>query len=276
LEIVAAIRAAGLETLRRTSVKRTVIAIAGCEIEVQEEGSGAPLLFLHAANGFRPNDPYIAALSAGRRLICPSHPGFGTSSLPGWIDSVDDIAHIYLELMDQMGLTKVDLIGCSIGGWISTEMLTKAPERFGKVVLVAPVGIKTGPWDKLDIPDIFVMPPTEVPKMMFHDPAKMAVDPAKLTDDQLAIQARNRETLALLVWEPYMHNPKLTHRLQRVSSPTLFVRGASDGLVSAAYLENYAKFVKGAKTATIPEAGHAPHLEQPEAFTRVVVDFLGH
>ena len=177
--------------------------------------------------------------------------------------------------MDRLGLAQVDIIGCSIGGWIAAEMLTKAPERFGKVVLVGPVGVKTGPYDKLDIPDIFVLPPPEVAKLMFHDPVKMAPDLTKLSDAELSVQVRNRETLALLVWEPYMHNPKLPHRLQRVASPTLFVRGASDGLVSAAYLENYAKLVKGATTATIAEAGHAPHVEQPDAFAKLVLDFLG-
>ena len=47
---------------------------------------------------------------------------------------------------------------------------------------------------------------------------------------------RNRETLALLAWEPWMHNPKLKHRLHRAGMPALFVRGESDGLVSAEYL----------------------------------------
>ena len=188
---------------------------------------------------------------------------------------MDDIAHIYLELMDHLGLAKVDVIACSVGGWIAAEMMTKTPERFGKVVLVAPVGVKTGPTDKLDIPDIYVMPPADVPKLMYHDPVKNAVQPAMLSDEELAISARNRETLALLVWEPYMHNPKLKRRLHRVASPTLFVRGASDGLISAAYLEAYAGLVPGARTATIPEAGHGPQIEQPQAFARMALDFLG-
>ena len=64
-----------------------------------------------------------------------------------------------------------------------------------------------------------------------------------MSDDELNIVARNRETLALLTWEPYMHNPKLKHRLHRVTVPTLFVRGASDGIVSADYLERYAALV---------------------------------
>src|SRR5262245_42635319 len=68
---------------------------------------------------------------------------------------------------------------------------------------------------------------------------------------------------ALLTWEPYMHNPKLKHRLHRVNVPTLFLRGASDGIVSAEYLERYAALIPQARTETIAEAGHLPHVEQP-------------
>ena len=255
-------------------MKRSAVTIANCELEIHEGGEGAPLLFLHPGGGFDANDPYVGLLSAHRRVIAPSHPGFGASQLPGWIDHVDDIAHIYLELMDRMGLDRIDLMGCSIGGWIAAEMVTKCPERFRRVVMVAPVGVKTGPSDRLDIPDIYVMPPADVQKLLFHDPAARAVDPSTLSDEELAIQARNRETLALLVWEPYMHNPKLRRRLHRVASPTLFVRGASDGLVSAAYLDAYAALVPGAITATIAQAGHAPQLEQPQAFAQMTLDFL--
>ncbi len=256
-------------------MQRSTVTIAGCELEVHETGSGTPLLYLHPGGGFRPTDAFLAEAAKTRRVIAPSHPGFGGSALPDWIDSVDDIAHIYLELMDHYGLQKVDVIGCSIGGWITMEMATKAPERFGKIALMAPVGVKTGPADQLDIPDIFVMAPPDLPKIMFHDPSKFPFDPSKMSDAELAVHVRNRETLALLVWEPYMHNPKLKHRLQRVKSPTLFVRGASDGLVSEKYMQAYAKLVPGAKTLTIPEAGHALQQEQPQAFGKAVLEFLG-
>jgi pimeloyl-ACP methyl ester carboxylesterase len=87
--------------------------------------------------------------------------------------------------------------------------------------------------------------------------------------------ARNRETLALLAWEPYMHNPKLIHRLHRVTAPTLFLRGESDGLVSADYLDRYARLVPNSKLATIAQAGHVPQLEQPQATADKVLAFLG-
>ncbi len=255
-------------------MQRSTVNIAGCELEIHEQGSGAPLLYLHPGGGFRPTDTFIPQLAGNRRLICPSHPGFGRSALPDWIDSVDDIAHIYLELMDHYGIAKTDIVGSSIGGWITAEMATKAPERFSKIVFSAPVGVKTGPSDRLDIPDIFVMAPADVPKLMFHDPAKFAFDPSKLSDEELSINLRNRESLALYVWEPYMHNPKLPHRLQRIKSSALFMRGASDGLVSAQYMDAYAKLVAGSITRTIPEAGHALQQEQPQAFARAVLDFL--
>jgi pimeloyl-ACP methyl ester carboxylesterase len=102
----------------------------------------------------------------------------------------------------------------------------------------------------------------------------MKLDLAKLTDDELAIMFRNRETLALLVWEPWMHNPKLKRRLHRAAMPALFVRGESDGLVSADYLSAYAKLLPNARTATIPAAGHAPQQEQPQALVKAVLDFL--
>jgi pimeloyl-ACP methyl ester carboxylesterase len=255
-------------------LQRETIAIAGVELDLFQDGEGSPILFLHGAQGFAPEHPYVRLLSARHHLIAPSHPGFGQSSLPDWIDATEDIAYIHLELMDRLGLAQVDVIGCSLGGWIAAELATKSPTSVRRMVLVGPVGVKTGPIDKLDIPDIFATPQNQMERLLFHDPERMRIDPSQLTDDQLAISARNRETLALLVWEPYMHNPKLRHRLHRVTAPTLFLRGESDGLVSAEYLAAYARLLPNARIGTIAAAGHAPHMEQPEAFAAKVLAFL--
>ena len=255
-------------------MRRDIIAITGVELELFEAGNGPPILFLHGAGGFAPEHPYVEPLSARHRLIAPSHPGFGNSSLPEWIDAVDDIAYIHLELLDRIGLDQVDVIGCSIGGWVAAELATKIPKAVRRLVLVGPVGVKTGPVDRLDVPDIFALPQSTLEKLLFHDPERMRMDPARLTDEQLAVSVRNRETLALLAWEPYMHNPKLPYRLHRVTAPTLFLRGESDGLVSAAYLAAYARLLPNARTETIAAAGHAPHIEQPDAFARTVLQFL--
>ena len=252
----------------------TTIKIAGIDIELFETGTGAPLLWLHGGQGFNPDHEFVPLFGARRRLVAPSHPGFGKSAMADWIDNIDDIAHIHLELMDRLGLQHVDVIGNSIGGWIAAEIATKVPERVRRLVMVGPVGIKVGPSDRLDIPDIFAMPADDAAKLMHHDPAKMKVDLAKMSDDELTAMLRNRETLALLVWEPWMHNPKLKHRLHRITAPALFVRGESDGLVSADYMQAYAALLPNAQTATIAAAGHAPQQEQPQAFAKTVLEFL--
>jgi pimeloyl-ACP methyl ester carboxylesterase len=60
-----------------------------------------------------------------------------------------------------------------------------------------------------------------------------------------------------------------------VKAPTLFLRGDSDGLVSADYLERYARLLPNSKLVTIAQAGHVPQLEQPQATADKVLPFLG-
>jgi pimeloyl-ACP methyl ester carboxylesterase len=258
----------------RSRFSRSTMPLGGVELELFEGGEGTPLLFLHGAQGVLPAQGFLATLASERRVIAPSHPGFGRSTLPDWLDRADDIARIYLELMDRLGLDAVEMIGCSVGGWIAADLASTAPERVRRLVLVGPVGVKVGPAERLDIPDIFAMPQEKLNRLLYHDPDKHRPDFAAMSDEEITIVVRNRETLALITWEPYMHDPKLRHRLHRASMPALFVRGASDGLVSAEYLTAYAALLPDARIETIAEAGHAPQVEQPERLAAAVVKFL--
>jgi pimeloyl-ACP methyl ester carboxylesterase len=140
--------------------------------------------------------------------------------------------------------------------------------------MIGPVGVKVGTPDKLDIPDVFAMPQDKFAKLVFHDPEKHRPDLKTLPDEAIVAMARNRETLALIAWEPYMHNPKLKHRLHRVTAPALFMRGESDGLVSGEYLKKYAALLPNARIETIPQAGHGPQVEQPQAVLAKTLAFL--
>jgi pimeloyl-ACP methyl ester carboxylesterase len=247
-----------------------MISLANIDLELIDRGRGEPLLYLHGGAGIAVDLAFLELLGRDRRLISPSHPGFGKSSLPDWLDSIGDIVHAYLELMDRLDLGRIDIVGFSIGGWIAADLASKVPERVRQLVLIGPVGVKTGPADRLDIPDVFAMSRERLDRLRFHDPAKNPVDVAAMSDEQLHIAARNTETLALLTWEPYMHDPKLRHRLHRVNMPTLLVRGESDGIVSAEYLARYAALLPQARIETIAAAGHLPHVEQPQAtFSRI-------
>jgi pimeloyl-ACP methyl ester carboxylesterase len=167
------------------------------------------------------------------------------------------------------------VIGASLGGWIAAEMAVKCADRLVGLVLVAPLGIKVGDRETRDIPDIFALHPDEVLRLQYRDPARAAVDTAKLADHQLIVIARNREATAQYAWEPYFHNPKLRRRLRRIPVPTLLLWGADDRFVTADYYgAAYRAAIPGARLETIERAGHFPHLEQPDALVERVGQFL--
>jgi len=259
----------------QTGLARETMQLGEVEIELYQGGGGQPLLYLHGGSGLVPEAPFLASLCRRFRVIAPVHPGFGGSSLPIWIDSVDDFAHLYLELIGRLKLSSVMLVGHSIGGWTAAEIATKSTASIDRLVLVAPVGIKVGPVDKLDIPDIYAMPQDQIDRLLYADPERWRPDAGKLSDAELLTRARNRQTLALITWEPYMHNPKLRHRLHTIDRPTLLIRGAQDGLVAKDYAAAYAGLIPGAKLVTIDGAGHAPQVEQAERFVAEIVRFAG-
>jgi len=56
--------------------------------------------------------------------------------------------------------------------------------------------------------------------------------------------------------------------------PTLLLWGLQDRIVSADYGRAYAAEIPGAKFALIDQAGHFPHIEQPQEFARQVLSFV--
>ena len=177
---------------------------------------------------------------------------------------MDDVAYIYLDILDRLDLRAIPVIGCSLGGWIAAEMATKDDARL-ELRLIDPVGIKIGgPMDR-DIQDIWGLHPQKLAALTWFDARHGTRDFSTLSDDELTIVARNAESLARFCWQPYMHNPKLKHRLHRIAVPTLLVWGESDGIVTPAYGEAYRALIPGAEMTVIREAGHYPHIEQPAA-----------
>jgi pimeloyl-ACP methyl ester carboxylesterase len=246
--------------------------LQGVEVEVARKGAGAPLLLLHGGGGPVIGQPFTDELSRKFEIIAPTHPGFGGTKVPDHFDGMEDLKYLYLDLLDALDINDAVLMGISMGGWLAAELATISCARFSKLILVDAVGVKIGGPTDRDIVDIWGIPPEEATRIMWHDPEK-APKMEGLSDEAFAGIAANRIALGLYTWEPYMHNPKLPHRIHRISVPTLVIWGASDGLVKPDYGEAYAKLIEGAKFVAIPEAGHSPHAEQPEAFLSQVLAF---
>lgn len=250
-----------------------IIRIGEVEIEAQRRGKGAPLLLLPGEDALEIESPFLTRLAENHEVILLWPPGFGRSNRPEWV-TMDDVPYLYLDVMARLGLNNVPVMGCSMGGWIAVEMATRSDAGMSKLVLVDPYGIKVGgPMDR-DIADIYMEHPTRLAALKWADPSKGERDLVSRPDDELFIIARNIESCARLCWEPYMHNPKLRRRLHRITTPTLFVWGEKDGVVTPDYGRAYAAGVSGAKFELIANAGHLPHIEQTEAFFAAVNPFL--
>ena len=251
----------------------TSIVVNGTTIEMVDRGKGRPILFLHPGIGFDATAPVLAELARGGRLIAPWHPGFGTSQLPKGMSTVDDVSYFYLDLLDQLDLSDVYVIGIGLGGWIAAEIAVKNSARLSRLALANAIGVKIGDRETRDIVDIWSLMPDEVAELAYFDPAAHKRDYKNLPEKESLVAARNREATARLAWSPYMHNPKLKHRLHRVRLPTLFLWGTADRILSEKYGRGFCSMIAGARFETVERAGHYPHLEQPEEFARRALAF---
>ena len=250
------------------------LMVHGIELETVRRGAGRPILLLHGFQTIDPGARFLDLLARHGEIIAPSSPGFGRSPRPKDFDTVYDLVHLYLELVDTLSPEKVTLIGLSFGGWLAAEVGAACSDRLRKLVLVDPVGIKVSGPDTPDILDIFNRSPDEVRQKSWHDPDRFAPDFNAMSDEALTVYARNREALCLYAWHPYMYNPQLPRWLGRIKVPTLLLWGESDRVVTPDYGRAYSRLIPGSRFELIERAGHHPEIEQPEVFVERVSRFL--
>jgi pimeloyl-ACP methyl ester carboxylesterase len=248
--------------------------LQGIEVDVVRRGKGQPMLLLHGGGGPAGKLPFFDRLAQHFDVIAPTHPGFGGSNIPDHFDRIDDLVFLYLDLLEELDLRDVILLGFSMGGWTAAELATMTTERLSRLILVSSVGVKVGGREDRDIADVFAISSEQLIEIMYHDPS-LAVDVTELPDEQLQIIAANRIALGVYTWEPYMHNPKLPGRLHRIKIPTHFVWGASDGLVTLDYGRAFCAMISGATMTVIERAGHSPQIEQADQFVKAVLALTG-
>jgi len=248
--------------------------MSGIDLEVLRRGAGRPMLLLHGMQNVDPRAPFLDMLGQHAEIIAPSHPGFGRSARPADFETVYDLVHFYLELLEGLPHDKVTLMGLSFGGWLAAELAVTCRHRLDGLVLVDAFGIKVSNRETQDILDVFNTAPSEVQRRSWHDPATWAPDLDAQSDEEIVIRARNWEALCLYGWNPYMYNPQLKRWLSRIAVPTLVVWGASDGIVKPSYGRAYASLIPASRFELIERAGHHPEIEQARAFVDTVAKFL--
>jgi pimeloyl-ACP methyl ester carboxylesterase len=254
------------------SVAEFVERINGCATRFMRKGAGAPLIFLHGANGAPAWLPVMETLAARFDVIVPEHPGFGGSDMPEWLDNIGDLAFFYLDLIDHFRLEGVNLVGQSLGGWIAAELAARNDTKLNTLTLSAPAGIYVKGVPRTDV---FMLSPEESVRVLVHDQAiadKMLDQPE--SDERTMTLLKNRLTTAKLAWQPRFYNPDLAKWLHRISVPTLILWGAEDRLVPPAYGPAYQALIPGAKLKVFPDCGHLSHVEKHDDYVEAVTSFI--
>jgi hypothetical protein len=94
------------------------LSVGDLELEVVRRGKGRPLLLLHGFQTVPADAPFLDLLGQHAEIIAPSHPGFGDSPRPADFETVYDLVHLYLEVLDTWPNEPVSLMGLSFGGWL--------------------------------------------------------------------------------------------------------------------------------------------------------------
>ncbi len=266
--------------------RQVAVANGRYEIEVVEEGSGPPLVFLHGISGLQWS-PFLDALAQEHTVVAPRHPGFGDASQEE-LDTVHDLVYAYLDLFDALNLDGVPLLGHSLGGMIAAELAATQPRRFTSLGLFAPMG-----FFHVDEPtfDFFACTPREMAAAFFVDPSgpaaqssgeaglmRMVQAGAKSEEGSQLVEtyverAKTLATAAKYLWP--LPNRGLWKRIHRISAPTTLVWGRQDGVVPPSYAQDFLDGIAGAQVQWVEDASHELLLEQPDACIEAVQSALG-
>jgi pimeloyl-ACP methyl ester carboxylesterase len=266
--------------------------------------NGKAVLLLHGRNfpGSYWAGTIDALTRAGYRVVVPDQIHFGKSSKPDDLPANFDVmAGHTLALLDHLKLAQVDVLAHSMGGMVGTRFTRSYPERVRKLVLEAPVGLEDYrqyvplvPRERL-IEQEMALTPEGYYRQLFS-----TYNP-QLTREQfwpyVEVRARMMNSAEYPRWvRSYvasyyaMWGQPVVHEFPLVKQPTLIVVGAKDrtatgrGFAPPELREKMGNFPKLARevAAKMPNAraevfennGHMLHLEAPDRFHTLVVNFL--
>jgi pimeloyl-ACP methyl ester carboxylesterase len=254
------------------SHSETTLLVCGTETKVLRGGEGPPLLFLSGAGSSGEWQPFMNQLANRFDVIAPRHPGFGGTEMPGWLDNIHDMAYFYLDLLSELDLMGVHLVGLSLGGWIAAEMAVRNTSRLASLTLVDAAGIYV---KGVPVVDTFRSSDEQRVRDMFHDQTLAEQVIARtLLPEREDLMLRERQTAAKLMWQPRSYDPHLAKWLHRIDVPTLVLWGENDKLFPREYASEYQRLIPGSKAVLLPDCGHLPNLEKADEFVGQLTRFI--
>jgi pimeloyl-ACP methyl ester carboxylesterase len=252
-------------------------------IHVIDRGSGDALLFLHAFP-FQAAmwDYQVDAFEATHRCLAVDMPGFGGSESPVSEKpaSMQRWAALVAGVLDQLGVDKVTVVGCSMGGYLAMALLRHHPDRVEKLVLADTRALSD------DGPAAARRSDTQ---NQIRSGSELTSLAKSLVESQLSSGSMGRSDLVSYVhaladgatpegWigalEAMKTRPDSMLLLRQAQRPAMVIVGELDRITPIADARSLRLFLKG-ELVVIPNVGHLPNLEDPIAFNEALARFLG-
>lgn len=265
------------------------VAVNDLNIAVTLAGSGPPLLLLHGFTGSAATwAPFLPIFGTRRRVIAPDLIGHGDTDAPAAPDryrmeqSVADL----LALLDRLGVAQADVLGYSMGGRVALHLALAAPRRIRTLLLESAAPGLTDPAERntriqsdhalaaaieRDGIAAFVAQWERLPlfasQLQLPDPVREQQRMQRLHNRPIGL-ANSLRGMGAGQMEP------VWERLTTLGMPVLLLVGAEDQKYGEIG-RRMAALLPAARLVSVPHAGHTIHLEQPDRFAQLVVEFLG-
>jgi pimeloyl-ACP methyl ester carboxylesterase len=262
------------------------VSARGVRLRVAERGGGPALLLLHDFLMSRQAWEGVSlTLSERFRVVTPDLPGFGESEKPppGRFDyGVEAFAECVADLIAAMGLGRACVVGHGLSGAIALALATRHPEFVDRLTLVDPLVYvppqKSGIFEMPVLGAFFFkqLYGRALFRVYFRDrifSPGFSVPLARIDAFYDAFNSPSARESAFATMHAFLDTRSTVARLGRVQAPSFIVWGRYDSLYPCQFGQRLARELNGARLEVM-ETGHAPHLEQPERFTEVLLDFL--
>ena len=243
-----------------------------------EAGEGWPVVLLHAfplrAAMWRPQ---LEAVPAGWRIVAPDLRGFGSGPPLDRPITMDEYALDVLALMDALTIDEAAVGGLSMGGYAAFAVFRQAPSRVTATVLAdtrSQADTPAGREARLQMRTLLAdegprgVANQMLPKLLSPDASPDVVQAVRDMIESADARAIDAAIGAL------MDRPDSTPDLARIAVPALVTVGERDALTPVADSEAMQRAIARSTLVVLPGAGHLANLEQPEAFSRALADFL--
>ena len=183
-----------------------------------------------------------------------------------------------LAVLQNLGVDRAAVVGLSMGGYLAFEVYRRAPVLFRGLALCDTKASADAPEGAANR-EKFAQTALErglswvtdemTPKLLKPQPDAPAVKEVR------SLIAGGTPAGVAAAQRGMAKRPDSTPTLAAITCPTLVVVGAEDTLTPPPESEKMAKAVKGAKLVKVPGAGHLPNIENPEAFNKALLEFIG-